>query len=286
MLAIDTGLFGHGIGEMASSIGADVAYVSFAANQAANDLQRIADAIAKHQPKLITVIHCETPSGIINPIADIGALKAAAKVPLYFVDAISSCGGMDVNVDANHIDICFGVGQKALSAFADMSFLSISDTAWRLITDINYQGYDSLLPFRHAVANQRFPYTPHWQGVAALQKASDIILEEGLQNTFDRHIQVAALCRELLAEMDLSLFPEDHATSSPTVTAVNMPSHIEWSTLDKALRKQGMVVGKNFGELAGKVFRIGHMGVQADVELIKEGMRVLKNTVAEKTLVV
>ena len=79
--------------------------------------------------------------------------------------------------------------------------------------------------------------------------------------------------------MDLELFAAEGAVPSPTVTAVRVPSYITWQQLDANLRVQGMVVGGNYGRLAGQVFRIGHMGSQANMNLLKEAMDVLETVV-------
>jgi aspartate aminotransferase-like enzyme len=81
--------------------------------------------------------------------------------------------------------------------------------------------------------------------------------------------------------MGLSLFPRDPVTSAPTVTAVKVPEPVGWDQLDAALRHRGMVVGGSYGPLAGKVFRVGHMGCQADMDLLERGMEALAEVVQE-----
>jgi aspartate aminotransferase-like enzyme len=80
--------------------------------------------------------------------------------------------------------------------------------------------------------------------------------------------------------MGVRLFPTRDAISSPTVTAAYVPDGWTWEALDKALRAEGMAVGGNYGKLAGKVFRIGHMGSQADLALVERGMDVLEGVLA------
>lgn len=275
VVAVATGLFGEGIGDMARAIGAEVETVSFGFDEAATDLARIEAAIRRLRPKMITAVHCETPSGVLNPVAEIGRLKAERGVPLFYVDAVASIGGAPVLVDEWQIDLCLGGGQKALSALPDMSFLSVSEAAWAAIDAVDYPGYDALKPFRTALERAYFPYTPHWHGLAALHTAAGLLLEEGLEAVFARHAESAALCRQSLREMGLSLYPRDEAYAAPTVTAVTVPAWTTWAALDAALRQRGMAVGGNYGPLAGRVFRIGHMGSQADPALVQRGMAVL-----------
>ena len=85
------------------------------------------------------------------------------------------------------------------------------------------------------------------------------------------------MCRELGREIGLKLFPKNEEFSSPTVTAFYVPEKYSWNYFDAALREKGLAVGGNYGPLSGKVFRIGHMGSQADYELVKAGMKLIKS---------
>ena len=280
VLAVATGLFGDGIGDMASSIGADVKKISLSYDETISDLSEIEAAIVKFDPKMITVVHCETPSGTLNPLAELGRLKHRYQTPLLYVDAVSSVGGSAVWCDDWHVDLCLGGSQKCLSSLPDMAFLSVSDTAWDVIRQVDYVGYDALKPFFNAPEDHYFPYTPNWHGVAGLNAGAELILNEGLENSFARHERVATHCREKLGELGLSLFPAFEAEPSPTVTAVKMPHGFTWSEFDAALRKHGLAVGGSYGPLAGKVFRLGHMGTQADMELVQQALRVIEKVIA------
>lgn len=279
VLALSTGLFGYGMGEMAESIGCEVRIVGFGFDESINDFALIEKAIQEFQPKMITMVQNETPSGTMNPVAEIGELKEKYGVPLLYVDAVSGLGGSVVKTDDWHIDLCLGGSQKCLSAPASMSFLSVSDKAWEIIEEIGYVGYDALLPFRYAVKNAYFPYTPYWQGTAQLNKACELLLEEGLSNAIARHKKVAGYCRQRAIDMGLRLYPAPDAIPSPTVTAVYVPDTISWKKLDAAFRAEGLVVGGNYGCLAGEVFRIGHMGTQANLNLVKEAMDIIEKAI-------
>lgn len=276
VLVVATGVFGYGIGEMAQSTGAEVKTVGFSYDETINDMARIETAIAEFKPRMITAVHCETPSGTLNPLEELGRLKHAYGVSLFYVDAVASAGGAPVLADDWHIDLCLGGSQKCLSAPPDMSFLSVSPKAWEIIDAVGYVGYDALKPFHQAVENRFFPYTPSWQGVAALFTAAGILLDEGLDNSFNRHDAVARLCHRRLVEMGIDLFPAPGAISSPTVTAANIPQGFTWETWDRQLREQGLVVAGSYGPLAEKVFRLGHMGSQADMNLMEQALNVIE----------
>lgn len=274
VLALSTGVFGHGIGEMAAAIGADVRWLELG-NDAVIDPDRAEAAIRDFRPKMVTAVHCETPSGTINPIDEVGEMVRRYAVPLYYVDAVASAAGAPVRTDAWSIDLCLVGAQKAFSAFPDLAAVAVSERAWEMIADVGYAGYDALLPYREALANAQYPYTPAWASLAAFHEACRLVLAEGLEPVYARHRDTAAYCRERAREMGLGLYPAAESACSPTVTALQVPESMTWEELDRRLRGHGMVVGGSLGPLAGKVFRIGHMGSQAERALVERGMAVL-----------
>lgn len=275
VVAIASGVFGYGIAEMAESLGAQVQIVGLPYNQTIGDWQEIERALIEFQPKLITAVHCETPSGTLNPLAELGRLKRRHKVPLLYVDAVASLGGTPVLTDEWSIDLALGGAQKVLSAPPNMAFLAVSEAAWAAVEEVGYAGYDALKPFRTAQDEFYFPYTPYWHGMAALHTATELLLEGGLQASFGRHESVAAYCRRQIEVLGLSLYPHREAIPSPTVTAVNLPEGLAWEDLDARFREHGLVVGGSYGPLKGKVFRLGHMGSQADRRLVEEALQVI-----------
>lgn len=277
VLVIGTGVFGFGVGEMAAAIGAEVQTIGFEYDETIHDWHTIEKAIDAFKPKMITAIHCETPSGTLNPIAQLGDLKEKYAVPLLYVDVVASVGGTPVLTDEWHIDLALGGSQKCLSAPPSMSFLTVSDRAWEIIEQVNYAGYDALKPFHTAQDVFAFPNTPYWQGTAAINVGTKLILSEGLQNCFDRHEKVALHCRQRLVEMGIKLFPKPEAVPSPTVTAAYVPEGFTWAEFDHQLRQQGLVTGGSYGPLTGKVFRLGHMGSQANMGLMNQALQIIEN---------
>jgi len=276
VLSVATGVFGDGIGDMAASVGAEVRKISLAYNETISDMDEIITVIESFKPKMITVVHCETPSGTLNPLAEIGRIKKDREVPLLYVDAVASIGGAPVLTDEWNVDLCLGGSQKCLSCLADMAFLAVSEAAWEIIDQVDYVGYDALKPFRTAQSEHYFPYTPNWHGVAGLNAGAKLILQEGLSKSYSRHQENARFCRTEIAQMGLALFPSANAIPSPTVTAVNVPDGITWQEFDAKLRRQGLVVAGSYGPLTDKIFRLGHMGTQADMDLVTQALEVIK----------
>ncbi|MHB1134510.1 MAG: pyridoxal-phosphate-dependent aminotransferase family protein [Chloroflexota bacterium] len=279
VLAVATGLFGHGIGDMARGLGAEVETVSFPHDSVAEP-GLVEEAIKRFRPKMVTMVHCETPSGTLNPVYEVGQLVTRFEVPLFYVDAVSSAAGAELRTDDWHIDLGLVGTQKCFSVPPGLAMITVSERAWNVVESINYQGYDALKPWRKALVERYFPYTPYWHGLAALEKGCALLEQEGLENVLARHLRVAASCRHGLRELGLALYPQRDEFCSPTVTAVRVPEQIGWTELDRRLRRRGVGVGGNYGELAGKVFRLGHMGSQAREELVAETLSALREALA------
>ncbi len=221
VLAVATGVFGYGIGAMARQLGAEVEEVGFGYDQAI-DPEPVRAAARRFRPRLVTAVHCETPSGVLNPLHDVGEICREVEA-LYYVDFVASAGGAPVEVDACHIDLGLLGSQKALSLPPDLAMVSVSERAWAAIEAVGYVGYDALKPWRTGWQDRYLPYTHNWHALAGLQVALGALLAEGLDQVYRRHAEVAAVCRRRLAEMGVRLFPEREAISSPTVTAAHMP---------------------------------------------------------------
>ncbi len=277
VLAVSSGIFGTGIGEMAESIGCEVRFVLHDYDKPANDFERIEKELVEFAPKMITAVHCETPSAVMNPLKKLGELKRKNNVPLLYVDSVASVGGEYVNADENSIDMCLGGSQKVLSAPANTAFLTVSDKAWEIAEEVKYIGYDALLPFKEAVKNRYFPYTPSWMNLEQISEAASIILEDGLDETIKRHRYNAQKIRNEMKEMGFVPYVEDESYAAATVSAFYLPENISWEFFDKKLRQKGLVVGGSYGELAGKIFRMGHMGSQSDTNLIDQALDILRN---------
>ena len=280
LLAVSNGIFGRGFGEMAEMEGATARIVE-APDGEFPDRETIRQAAEEFRPHMITAVHCETPGGMLNPVAELGEIARSVDA-LLCVDYVASAGGADVRTDEWGIDIGLLGSQKVLSLLPDLSMAAVSPRAWEVIERVNYAGYDALLPWRDGIKNRYLPYTHNWHAVSALRLSLRRLLGEGLEASFERHEKTARYCRERLATMGITLYPKREELCSPTVTAAMVPEGWTWKELDEALREHGMAVGGSYGALAGKVFRIGHMGGQADVELVTRGMDVLEEVLAAK----
>ena len=281
LLAVSSGLFGEGFAEMAESLGVNAEICAFPYDEVP-DPQKVHEHAKRFRPDVITAVHCETPSGTLTPcLAQIG--KTAREVDaLFVVDFVSSAGGSELDADACGIDIGLLGSQKVLSLPPCLSISSISQRAWNVIGRVKYQGYESYLGWKNVPAEHYMPYTHDWNAMKALNVSLNMIMREGLESAVQRHMKAAKLCRDIGREIGLKLFPKSEDICSPTVTAFYVPEKFSWPEFDGALRAKGLAVGGNYGNLAGKVFRVGHMGSQADCDLVREGMNVIRERILRK----
>lgn len=279
VVSVITGIFGEGIADMAESIGAVVERIILPYDTTISDLSEIEERLKAVRPLMITAVHCDTPSGTLNPLAGLGALKKELDIPLFYVDAVASLGGTPVEVDSWNIDFLVCGAQKCLSATPGECFLSVSNAAWDNIKRVKYQGYDELLPYNNIAEKVKFPYTPHCHGVAALNKAVTLLMEEGIENVYKRHEEAALFCREEFIHRGFTLFPDETAVLSPTVTSVYIPEGWDSRFFLKELRRKGLAAAGGLGKLSGKVFRFGHMGNQADIELLGKAFEIVDRVV-------
>jgi aspartate aminotransferase-like enzyme len=281
VLAVASGVFGYGFAEMARQLGAQVEIVGFGYDEVA-DAGRVREAALRFRPRLITMVHCETPSGTLNPLREIGAISREVDA-LYYVDFVASAGGAPVLVDENQIDLGLLGSQKVLSLMPDLSMVSVSQRAWSAIEETRYTGYDALAPWKDAIDKRYMPYTHNWHALAGLQKSLELLFAEGLEASYLRHAEVAQYCRDRLRTLGVNLWVKHEQFAAPTVTAAEVPNGWVWRDFDRALRNEGLAVGGNYGPLAGKVFRIGHMGTQAQQQLVARGMDVLERVLVAST---
>lgn len=280
VLAVANGVFGYGIGDMAQQLGMEVEVVGFGYDDVP-DPQQVREVAKRFRPRLVTAVHCETPSGTLAPLQVIGEVCQEVEA-LFYVDFVSSGGGVEVLVDDWHIDLGLLGSQKVLSLPPDLAMVTVSERAWDAVEDVAYVGYDSLAPWKTVAKDGHFPYTHNWHAMAGLLVATRLILNEGLVAAFKRHAEVAAYCRGRMRAMGIELYPVSEEICAPTVTAAKIPAGWSWEDLDQELRTRGLVVGGSYGPLAGEVFRIGHMGSQAKRDLVERGMDILEEVLKNK----
>jgi alanine-glyoxylate transaminase / serine-glyoxylate transaminase / serine-pyruvate transaminase len=221
--------------------------------------------------KAVCVLHNETATGCLSPIAEIRkAIDRAGHPALFLVDTISSLASADYRHDEWGVDVTIGGAQKGLMLPPGMSFNAVSDKAlaaaktstlpksfwsWEDMLTVNKVGF--------------FPYTPATQMLHGLVTAIDMLHEEGLENVFARHARFAEATRRAVKSWGLDILCRDARYYSPTVTAVLLPEGHDADQLRSlALDHFNISYGASFGKLTGRYFRIGHLGDVNDLTVL------------------
>ena len=216
-----------------------------------------------HAIKAVCVLHNETSTGCLSPIAQIRqAIDAAGHPALFMVDTVSSLASTDYRHDQWGVDVSIGGAQKGLMLPPGMSFNALSPTALSAAKGArlpkSFFAWDDMLG---ANANGFFPYTPATNMLYGLVEAVDMLHEEGLDNVFARHGVLAEATRRAVRAWGLEILCRDPAYYSPTITAVLLPEgHDADAFRQLALARFNISLGTSFGKLAGRYFRIGHLG--------------------------
>ena len=210
---------------------------------------------------LITITHNETSTGITNPIDTIGEVVKNYDDIIYCVDAVSSAGGIKIEVDKLGIDICITSVQKALGLPPGMAVCTFSDKAVQRSKKVPYRGtyFDLLAMYDYIVnKNYQYPSTPSTSHMFALDFQLNRIFEEGLENRFIRHEKMAQIVRNW-AKNNFQIFTNENYLSN-TLTVIKNTKNISVSKLNKKLKERNFEISNGYGELKEKTFRISHMG--------------------------
>ncbi len=255
------GAFGDRWYKMAKANGVPADKISSVPGQPTT-VAMVEEALATGKYDVITVTHNETSAGIMNPVAEIGELlKAKYPDVLFLVDAVSSMGGVKIDVDGWGIDVCITSTQKCLGLPAGMAICSVSERAIEAARQVENRGlYFDLVELYEYIQKKdhQYPSTPSLSHMYALDYQLDRILEEGLENRFARHKQMAEYVREW-AEKNFALFVEDEKYLSNTLTTIKNTREISVSDLNKKLAERGFEISNGYGDLKDVTFRISHM---------------------------
>jgi alanine-glyoxylate transaminase/serine-glyoxylate transaminase/serine-pyruvate transaminase len=224
-----------------------------------------------HEIKAVCVLHNETATGCLSPIAAIRkAIDAAGHPALFMVDTISSLASTDYRHDEWGVDVSVGGAQKGLMLPPGMSFNAISDKAIAAAKSSkcpkSFWSWEDMLTMNKIGF---FPYTPATNMLHGLVVAIDMLHEEGLENVFARHDRLAEATRRAVRAWGLEIMCRDPKYYSPTVTAVMVPEgHDADAFRNLALEHFNISYGMSFGRFAGKMFRIGHLADTNDATIL------------------
>ncbi|MBM3155659.1 MAG: alanine--glyoxylate aminotransferase family protein [Chloroflexi bacterium] len=267
VLSLSNGVFGDRYATIAEQFGAVVTRVKFEWGKAIEPAA--ADKALKADPgiKAVLVTHNETSTGVTN---DLGAVASIVRKhdKLLLVDAISSLGCIDLPVDKWGCDVVVTGSQKGWMVPPGLAFVSVSERAWQAHKTAKMpRFYWDFTRAKEFLQKNQTPWTPAVSIFYALDIALPLMLEEGLPNIFARHARLGRKAREGVKSLGLTLYAEEKVASD-TVTAVNAPPGVDGKKITEIMRDEhGIVLSGGQSTLAGKIFRIGHLGFVTDSEI-------------------
>ena len=260
VLAVSAGSFGERWATMARTFGCEVEELRYAWGEtpSPDDLQR---KLSEIDPvSLVFLVHSETSTGVVS---DIQALAATVKEAgaLVVVDAVSSLGAVPLDMDDWSLDVVISGSQKALMTPPGLATAAVSEAAWAQVARSTLPSfYFDWERTRKAQEKLDSAFTPAVSLIVALDVALGLLLEQGLDAAFERHVRLGRACRAGIKAMGLELFSPDEDRSA-VVTAARMPEGMDSGDLTLALRERhGVTIAGGQGELKGAIFRIGHIG--------------------------
>jgi alanine-glyoxylate transaminase/serine-glyoxylate transaminase/serine-pyruvate transaminase len=216
-----------------------------------------------HSYKAVLVTHNETATGVTSDIAAVRrAMDEAHHPALLFVDAVSSLASIDFRMDEWDVDVCVSGSQKGFMMPAGLAILCVSQKALAARKQASLKRcYFDFEDMARTNKDGFFPYTPPLHMLRGLRAAVDLLLDEGLDNVFARHYRLAEGVRRAVSAWGLRLCAKDPKWHSDTVSAILIPEGFDSAALVRhAYTRYSLSLGMGLNKVAGKVFRIGHLG--------------------------
>jgi alanine-glyoxylate transaminase / serine-glyoxylate transaminase / serine-pyruvate transaminase len=273
VLSFRYGQFSHLWIDMMQRLGLDVTAVDVEWGEGAppETIHELLSKDTRHEYKAVCVVQNETATGVTSDIAAVRKAIDAAKHPaLLFVDSVSGLASLDFRMDEWKVDICVTGSQKGFMLPAGAGIVCASPRAIELGKTAKlprcYWSYEDMLK---ANATGYFPYTPSIPMLYGLREALNMLFEEGLENVFARHHRLAEGCRRAVNAWGLSLCAKAPKWHSDTVSAIMVPTGFNGGdVIDIAYRRYNFALGAGLSKVAGKLFRIGHLGDLNEITLL------------------
>ena len=270
VLAARNGMFSHKWIDMCQRHGLDVQVVTVPWGQGI-PADRFAEILAddkNHAIKAVLATHNETATGVVSDIAAVrAALDAADHPAMLFVDGVSSIGSMDFRMDEWRVDVAVTGSQKGFMLPAGLAITAFSQKALAAVETATLpRWFFDIRDMRAAYPASGYPYTPPVGLLNGLKTACGMLLDEGLENVFARHQRIAEGVRRAVSAWGLELCAASPDLYSNSVSAILTPEGFDADALvSHASTKYNVAFGAGLGDVAGKLFRIGHLGSLTDV---------------------
>jgi aspartate aminotransferase-like enzyme len=231
------------------------------------DPEVVRAALRRKRYEAVTVVHNETSTGVMNPIADIARVIREESDALILVDTVSSLGGAPVETDAWGLDVVLAGTQKALAVPPGLTVLTLSERAAQQAARVPHRGfYTDLLRYRDKHREGGFITTPGIPLVYALDRQLDILLAEGMEARWARHERLYRRTAEWAAVRGCTYASAPDARSL-TVSCLKPPGGVDPQAIVKELGRRGWTIGGGYGDWKPMTFRIGHMGEVRESDL-------------------
>jgi aspartate aminotransferase-like enzyme len=270
VLAVSIGSFGDRFSTMAKVYGTEVTDLKFPEGQVADPAQIRARLQADPAIKAVLITHNETSTGITNDLESIARVVKGEFDKLCIVDAISSLGSIRLAMDAWQIDVVASASQKGWACPPGLAMIALSERAWQAAHEATMpRFYFDLREARKSLNQGETPWTPAVGLVYGLDQALQQMLARGdMTATYQFHARIAQYTRDGLTKLGLQLVATDLKHASNTVTACFLPEGVTDTALLTMLRNDyNIVAAEGRGLLAGKCFRIGHMGYVTEQDI-------------------
>jgi len=225
--------------------------------------------LATGQFDAVTMIHNETSTGVMSPLAEIAALKKKYPDVMFIVDSVSSMSATPLRFDELGIDVLLAGTQKAFALPPGMAIFTCSKAALEKASRQNDRGYYfDFVEFEKNAQQSMTPSTPSIGHVFGLESKLAEFFAEGLDNRFARHLKLARMTRDWAKGQGFTLFPEP-GYESVTLTCVNNGARSNGRVIDvpkfqKLVKEQGFLIDGGYGKIKGKTFRISNMGDETE----------------------
>ena len=271
VLVVSVGYFGERFKMMLERFGCQVTFLDYEWGKTAKAADVIAELDKDPEIKMVFCQHSETSTGVVNDVEPI-ARAVRERDKLFILDAISSIGAVDINMDEWGIDVCIGGSQKALGATPGIAFVAVGPRAWEAhAVSKAPRFYFDWTAYKEALErpNSESPWTPAISVLAGMAAALLVARQEGREAILARHVLLARAVKAGAQALGLPLMGED-PERAVVVTAVKNPEGLTDTQIVGALRKDyGIVVAPGQGPMKGKVFRIGHLGWFMPVDVLQ-----------------
>lgn len=270
VLAARYGMFSHRWIDLCRRHGIDVEVIETPWGEGApiQEFERTLSSDKAHRIRAVLVCHNETATGVRSDVAGVRrAIDAAGHPAMLFVDGVSSIASMDFRMNEWEVDVAITGSQKGFMLPAGLAIVGLSPKAVDAMTTAKCgRCFFDIRDMLKTNANGGFPYTPPVNLIRGLGISIQMLEREGLENVFIRHSRIAGGIRKAVQAWGLTLCARSTALYSETVSAIVVPPGMDGTkVVTHAAAKYGVAFGVGLGEVAGKVFRIGHLGSLTDV---------------------